>query len=122
MKKSDYIKHPEGDAAVTPDAPDSVDVNDAQDTSDDNSSYEDNQIQQDTYDHAKESGEKWSEQRGVMTWVSLVSMILLMAALFFVHDIAILTKLGDIAVWYFATMGSIVIAFFGVKAVLNFRK
>lgn len=74
------------------------------------------------YDHRKQSGETWSEQRGAMTWTALMSMIALMGGLFFVPDPVRLHTLGDISQWYFMTMGSIVVAFFGVKALFNYRK
>ena len=119
MRKAD-LKNQVVDSTVTPDVPD--DIN-AIDSSNYQSNSNDNQLNgQDTYDHSKESGEKWSEQRGLMTWTSLVSMIILMSAMFFVQDPSKIKALGDIATIYFMTMGSIVCAFFGIKAILNFRK
>ena len=111
MRKSDLKR--DSNALIVPDSPDVPDDNQNDDL--------DNNQDDGNFDHTKQSGERWSEQRGPMVWVSLLSTLLLMSGLFFSSPEKI-KALIEISQWYFATMGSIVVSYFGVKSLTIFKK
>ena len=57
----------------------------------------------------------WTD-RTRMTWVALISVIILHVALFFISDPNRIDKLGVALSWFTLAMMSIVMTFFGVKA------